>query len=199
MDLSNLPADVWLLIGISAVLGMALGALITWLAVGRGPSKSVLAAELEAAKTELDAHKSGVDEHFQKTSELVNELTESYVKVYKHLSDGAQHLAGVGNLNRRLTLDDSDHPPVIEASAAATTSNEAVEETLAELEQTAQELELTGEGDAALVEDLDAETILSDQVSVEMPQEADAARPDADIPDAPDAADASDPDTRKSA
>ena len=74
MDLSNLPADAWLLIGIAALVGAVLGALITWLAVGRGPSKTVLNAELEAARTELEAHKNGVDEHFQKTSELVNEL-----------------------------------------------------------------------------------------------------------------------------
>jgi hypothetical protein len=47
----------------------------------------------------LSSYKASVDSHFDKTSELVNDLTQNYVKVYRHLAEGAQTL---GN-NRALT------------------------------------------------------------------------------------------------
>ncbi len=51
-----------------------------------------LKAELEEARQEMDSYKANVNNHFDKTSELVNELTQDYVKVYKHLAEGAQAL-----------------------------------------------------------------------------------------------------------
>ena len=41
---------------------------------------------------DLESYKKSVTGHFNKTSELVNELTEDYIKVYKHLASGAQSL-----------------------------------------------------------------------------------------------------------
>ena len=51
-----------------------------------------LKVELEEARQEMDSYKASVNSHFDKTSELVNELTQDYVKVYKHLAEGAQAL-----------------------------------------------------------------------------------------------------------
>jgi hypothetical protein len=53
---------------------------------------SNLKIELDQAKKELESYKANVNSHFDKTSELVNELTQDYVKVYKHLAEGAQEL-----------------------------------------------------------------------------------------------------------
>lgn len=49
--------------------------------------------DLDAARDELSRYKTNVNQHFDKTSELVNELTRDYVKVYQHLAEGAQSLA----------------------------------------------------------------------------------------------------------
>ena len=51
-----------------------------------------LRTELDEARQEMDAYKTSVNSHFDKTAELVNELTQDYVKVYKHLAEGAQSL-----------------------------------------------------------------------------------------------------------
>ncbi len=60
---------------------------------------SNLQTELDQARQEMDSYKTSVNSHFDKTSALVNELTQDYVKVYKHLAEGAQDLGG----NRDLT------------------------------------------------------------------------------------------------
>jgi len=160
MELNNLQDNIVLVAALAAIGGLLTGWLITYLMIGRGPSKTELTGKLAAVEEEFETHKSDVDKHFATTSELVNELTESYVKVYKHLSEGAEQLGGVVDMRHRLTLDDSaadkaDDPEeskVIEgalATAAAGTaaaaaaqaddpeyaaSDEGVAETLTELE-----------------------------------------------------------------
>ena len=39
-------------------------------------------------------YKASVNQHFDKTSELVGDLTQSYVKVYQHLAEGSETLGG---------------------------------------------------------------------------------------------------------
>ncbi len=51
--------------------------------------------ELIQLKQEHQDYKQGVTEHFSKTSDLVNNLTEDYVKVYKHLAESAESLTDV--------------------------------------------------------------------------------------------------------
>ena len=41
----------------------------------------------------METYKASVNTHFNKTSDLVNELTQDYVKVYRHLAEGAQTLS----------------------------------------------------------------------------------------------------------
>jgi uncharacterized membrane-anchored protein YhcB (DUF1043 family) len=48
--------------------------------------------ELDQAREEMNSYKASVNQHFSKTSELVNDLTQNYVKVYQHLAEGAQTL-----------------------------------------------------------------------------------------------------------
>ncbi len=49
-------------------------------------------SERDAARDELESYRDSVNEHFDKTAELVNELTQDYVRVYQHLAEGAQSL-----------------------------------------------------------------------------------------------------------
>ena len=83
---------VWLM-GIGALIGGGIIGAIAYrnLAPARKEASN-LKAELEQARDEMESYKASVNSHFDKTSELVNELTQDYVKVYKHLAEGAQVL-----------------------------------------------------------------------------------------------------------
>jgi len=59
-------------------------------------------AELDAARDELTSYKTSVNAHFNKTSELVNDLTQNYVKVYQHLAEGAHTLGDSKTFNNLL-------------------------------------------------------------------------------------------------
>ena len=64
---------------------------------GRAENKSAkqakqLAEELQDTKARLETHHQQINEHFTKTGELVNNMTESYRAVYQHLASGAQTL-----------------------------------------------------------------------------------------------------------
>lgn len=161
-ELETLQNNIVAVAGIAVVVGLLIGWLATYLFIGRGPSKTELTGKLAAVEEEFETHKENVDKHFETTSELVNELTESYVKVYKHLSEGAEQLGGVVDMRNRLTLDKEDGAPensqseeldageggdgkIIEGALATATvamtedpdftiSDAAVEETLTELE-----------------------------------------------------------------
>ena len=84
--------SIWL-VGIAAlVIGVIIGAIAYRLFTPTVKNASKLRAQLDEAKEELDSYKASVSSHFNKTSDLVNELTQDYVKVYKHLAEGAQTL-----------------------------------------------------------------------------------------------------------
>lgn len=108
MELDSLQDNIILVAALAALAGLGIGMLLTYLMIGRGPSKTELTGKLASVEEEFEAHKGNVDKHFATTSALVNELTESYVKVYKHLSEGAEQLGGVADMRHRLTLDVSD-------------------------------------------------------------------------------------------
>lgn len=119
MELDNLLNNIVAVAALAGLAGLGLGILLTYLFIGRGPSKTELTGKLAAVEEEFAAHKDNVDKHFETTSELVNDLTESYVKVYQHLSQGAEQLSGVVDMRNRLTLDDAeDTSPVIEGAVA---------------------------------------------------------------------------------
>lgn len=76
----------WGIIGL--IVGLIVGALIVWLVIARRthePSVSQLKAENERFREEVNAH-------FVQSAQLINELTDSYKKVFDHLSDGAERL-----------------------------------------------------------------------------------------------------------
>ena len=84
--------SVWQISIIAMLAGALIGALAYRLL---GPSikqADKIQAELDAVRAELDNYKTSVSQHFNKTSELVNDLTRNYVRVHEHLADGAQTL-----------------------------------------------------------------------------------------------------------
>jgi uncharacterized membrane-anchored protein YhcB (DUF1043 family) len=83
---------IWLL-ACGALAGGAIIGAIAYRNLAPGNKQADdLRAELDASRLELETYKTSVNNHFDKTAELVNELTQDYVKVYRHLAEGAQSL-----------------------------------------------------------------------------------------------------------
>jgi len=83
---------IWLFAIGALTGGGIIGAIIYRnLAPGKKQTEDIK-AELDAARLEMETYKTSVNSHFDKTAELVNGLTQDYVKVYRHLAEGAQTL-----------------------------------------------------------------------------------------------------------
>lgn len=126
--------SVWQ-IGLIALLAGALIGVLAYRLLAPSVKQAVKdKAELDAARDELTSYKANVNEHFNKTSELVNDLTQNYVKVYQHLAEGAHTLGDSKTFNNllerhpgkvSLTVDGESPAPdpvaddtIVEAAAA---------------------------------------------------------------------------------
>ena len=83
---------VWQIGIIALVAGALIGALAYRLVAPSVKQAGKIKTELDVAREELSSYRASVNEHFNETSELVKDLTQNYVKVYQHLSEGAQTL-----------------------------------------------------------------------------------------------------------
>ena len=99
MDYVN---SVWQISIIALVAGAMIGALAYRLLAPSVKQADKTKSELDMAREELSSYKASVDSHFDKTSELVNDLTQNYVKVYQHLAEGAQTLGDSRTLTNLL-------------------------------------------------------------------------------------------------
>ncbi|BBB27262.1 YhcB family protein [Amphritea japonica] len=82
--------SVWII----GIVTLAAGTLIGYL-MGRSGDNSgqqKLVDQLNEAQQELNEYKGQVNGHFEKTAELVNNLTESYREVHQHLAQGSESL-----------------------------------------------------------------------------------------------------------
>ncbi len=82
----------WMVVAIVFGIGAIVGAVVHRLFNVSGKKTAKLQQRLEQVEDELKTYKESVNRHFSKTSELVSELTQDYVKVYKHLVEGAKEL-----------------------------------------------------------------------------------------------------------
>lgn len=94
--------SVWQISFIALVAGALIGALAYRLFAPSLKQAGKIKTELGEAREELSNFKASVNQHFNKTSELVNDLTQNYVKVYQHLAAGAQTLADGKNFTNLL-------------------------------------------------------------------------------------------------
>jgi uncharacterized membrane-anchored protein YhcB (DUF1043 family) len=83
---------IWLFACGAVVGGAIIGAIVYRNLTPNIKQADNLKAELDEARQEMESYKTNVNSHFDKTAELVNELTQDYVKVYQHLAEGAQAL-----------------------------------------------------------------------------------------------------------
>ena len=84
--------SIWLTGILFTALGAMLGSIITYLVVARHGRTRKLQDELDQLKDRFTDYRDQVTQHFMRTSELVQEMTQSYRAVYEHLASGAQNL-----------------------------------------------------------------------------------------------------------
>ena len=117
--------NIWLI----SVAALVVGAIIGFLfgRSGAGNSRQAeLAEQLENAKNELESYKADVSSHFEKTAELVNNLTHSYKDVHEHLAGGAQSLCQPGTVD--LALEPSLQPKLEETTESPAATDTSVDE-----------------------------------------------------------------------
>ena len=84
---------IWVVGLITFALGIACGAGFTYLMAGNGRRRTIeLQEKLDQLQQEFDSYRDQVGQHFQKTSELVQAMTDSYRNVYEHLAKGSEAL-----------------------------------------------------------------------------------------------------------
>lgn len=83
---------IWLFASGAVVGGAIIGAIVYRNLTPNIKQADSLKTQLDEARQEMESYKTSVNGHFDKTAQLVNELTQDYVKVYKHLAEGAQTL-----------------------------------------------------------------------------------------------------------
>lgn len=85
----------WLIALVAFALGIGAGIVLYRFKFSDDSRSQKLQEELDRVTTDFHNYKKSVTDHFSTTSELVNNLTQDYVKVYKHLSESAANLADV--------------------------------------------------------------------------------------------------------
>ena len=145
---------VWLFGGIALLGGIFLGVLLLRLLNPTAGDVAKLQAQLEQARRDMESYKAEVNSHFNKTSDLVNELTQDYVKVYRHLAERAQTLSETREFTQVLDQPQGRILITVEADAEQATDPLAAE---ADQPSVAAEADAPGEG---------SETTATEEVAV---------------------------------
>ncbi len=82
----------WLIGLIGFAVGLLVGALVYKQLKSDEARVRMLEEQLEDLQREHEAYKDSVHTHFHDTASLLNNLTESYRDVYRHMASGAQAL-----------------------------------------------------------------------------------------------------------
>lgn len=106
----------WSLLLVALVLGVVSGFLISYLWLNQDSRARNLQDELERTRAELQDYKQKVNQHFQKTAELFEDMTERYREVYRHLASSSEELCG--EQPPALQHDPAGQPRLATAAAA---------------------------------------------------------------------------------
>jgi len=157
---------VWLFGAIVLACGIFFGMLITRLLTPSSAEIDQLKADLKRERAEMERYKASVNSHFNKTSDLVKELTQDYVKVYQHLAEGAQTLSDTPEFTQ--VQEQSQGRVLISVESDA---DEAV--VIADARATADSPE-SPQQDSPQAESPQAEASAADEPASDLPQQADA-------------------------
>lgn len=146
-------SSIWVIGMLSFLLGTVIGCILTYTIVARNNRTHQLQVELNELTGDFRDYRDQVTHHFMRTSELVQEMTQSYRSVYEHLASGAQHLCGeheLAALRHAATAHVTD-----DSIQTATTDNDVEYDELEELAKIRNDIdELLGE--SPRVPDMDA-------------------------------------------
>ncbi len=98
---------------IGFAFGVACGVAVGYLALCNSRRSQLLQEKCDTLQREFDAYRGQVGQHFQRTSELVQKMTDSYREVYEHLATGSQALCQNPVSPPRLDIPDQ---PVLESA-----------------------------------------------------------------------------------
>lgn len=87
-------SSLWVIGVLGFLIGTVLGCMITYTIMARNGRTHQLRTELNQLKESFRDYRDQVTNHFMRTSDLVQEMTQSYRSVYEHLASGAQQLCG---------------------------------------------------------------------------------------------------------
>lgn len=146
---------IWMLGGTSFAIGLLLGCVVAYLFIARNDRSRELQAELDELNQMLVDYRGQVTRHFMHTSELVQEMTQSYRAVYEHLAAGAQHLCSGELESSQVEYRETDR--VSDDSQGTGTAD-----IIAELSERADHLEELL-GDAPRISDLDIKAEVEDK------------------------------------
>ncbi len=102
---------MWLVGLIIFALGLAVGYALHYFLNPDHDRNKTLEAELQTLRQESSRYREQVTEHFQRTSTLVQDMTQSYRAVYEHLASSSQQLCGDRVSNPRLDLPERGRLP----------------------------------------------------------------------------------------
>ncbi|WP_271271062.1 YhcB family protein [Aliamphritea hakodatensis] len=140
--------SIWII----SILTLVTGGVIGYFAGRFGTSATKqrdLNLQLEDSQRQLDAYKQQVNQHFERTAELVNDMTESYKAVHQHLATGSEALCdadtskleaapikpGIADQTEKAPAPAAEQPaPATEQSAAVNADADAKEAPAAETE-----------------------------------------------------------------
>ncbi len=100
---------------IGFAFGVACGVGIGYLTLCNSRRSQQLQEKCDALQADFDAYRGQVGQHFLRSSELVQKMTDSYREVYEHLASGSQALCENPVTTPRLDIPDQ---PVLESGGA---------------------------------------------------------------------------------
>ena len=106
--------SVWQISIIAMVAGVLIGALLYRLLGSSKEQNDKIKTELDATRDELESYKASVNKHFNETSNLVNNLTQNYVKVHQHLAEGAHTLGDGKTFTNLLEQGETSEPTAVD-------------------------------------------------------------------------------------
>ena len=94
----------------SFIVGSSLGALICYFSLTRKREESTVERQMRELQEEFTVYRENVNQHFHKTADLVNNLSESYISVQKHLENAASTLT---EPPKSFSIDESSHTALL--------------------------------------------------------------------------------------
>ncbi|MCF6300178.1 MAG: YhcB family protein [Proteobacteria bacterium] len=116
----------------AGLFGLVIGALIMYFAGGKNKNSE---KSIEAVEEKHNNYQQDVVQHFEQTADLVDELTQSYKKVFDHLGQSARQLLTEEQVQEQ--IEKRKHNKITLAFLAEDDSTETQEELTQDIEEEA--------------------------------------------------------------